>query len=84
MIICVDCAGIEDAATLHSLLAEALTLPDWYGHNLDALYDCLTELEDAVQLVLVNWDDGAAFAEGFAGVFEDAQSDNPDFSVKYQ
>lgn len=25
-------------------IAEALEFPDWYGHNLDALYDCLTDL----------------------------------------
>ncbi|PSL56632.1 barstar (barnase inhibitor) [Saccharothrix carnea] len=25
-------------------IAEALSFPDWFGHNLDALYDCLTDL----------------------------------------
>ena len=27
----------------HDYLAEALNLPDYYGKNLDALYDCLTK-----------------------------------------
>ncbi|MEU4768224.1 barstar family protein [Actinosynnema sp. NPDC023794] len=25
-------------------IAEALSFPDWFGHNLDALHDCLTDL----------------------------------------
>jgi hypothetical protein len=25
-------------------IAEALSFPDWFGHNLDALYDSLTDL----------------------------------------
>lgn len=84
MRICVDCAGIRDAAAMHRRLAQALELPEWYGHNLDALYDCLTELEAPVRLVLQNWDSGKAFAAGFAAVFEDAAADNPDFSVEFQ
>ena len=30
----------------HTYLQEKLELPDYYGKNLDALYDCLTELRD--------------------------------------
>ena len=28
----------------HDYLKEALNFPDYYGKNLDALYDCLTEI----------------------------------------
>ena len=37
--------------TVHDALAAALELPEWYGRNLDALHDCLTQLRD-VELVL--------------------------------
>lgn len=30
----------------HAYLKEALDLPAYYGRNLDALYDCLTERRD--------------------------------------
>ena len=53
--ITIDCTPIETPAVLHELLAEKLQFPDYYGHNLDALYDCLTELEAETQLILTNW-----------------------------
>ena len=33
---------------LHGHLAQQLNLPEWYGWNLDALYDALTEMGDRV------------------------------------
>lgn len=41
---------------IHDALATALDLPEWYGRNLDALHDCLTQLQD-VELVLIGWPD---------------------------
>ena len=79
----IDLSPIASAKDLHNALARELDFPDWYGHNLDALYDCLTELPEAVHLVLKNWDAAGDFSEGFESVFRDAQADNPDFSVQY-
>lgn len=36
-------AAVDKDGTL-SAFAEALSFPDYFGHNLDALYDCLTDL----------------------------------------
>ena len=35
----------------HDYLMKALNLPDYYGKNLDALYDCLTEMECDIELI---------------------------------
>ncbi len=40
----VDLAGCTDKATLLTRFASALQFPDWFGHNWDALSDCLTDL----------------------------------------
>ena len=79
----VDCSVVTGAAAMHRVLAQALNFPEWYGHNLDALFDCLTELEEPVHLVLENWDADAPYAEGFACVFADAREENPDFIVEF-
>ena len=79
----IDFSGVTSAEAFHNLLAQKLDLPDWYGHNLDALYDCLTELPEPVNLILKNWNSAADFAPGFESVFSDAQEENTDFTIQY-
>lgn len=38
-----DCEKLLEWKQAHLYLAERLNFPDYYGKNLDALYDCLTE-----------------------------------------
>ncbi|WP_019537418.1 barstar family protein [Paenibacillus ginsengihumi] len=40
--ITIDGTQIESASQMHDFLKEALGLPDYYGGNLDALWDGLT------------------------------------------
>lgn len=47
----VDCGLMKDRASAHDALQQSLPLPDYYGRNLDALYDCLQELGDCVILL---------------------------------
>ena len=49
-------AQLKDKELLHDVLAQQLELPEYYGRNLDALHDCLTQLQD-VELVLIGWPD---------------------------
>ncbi len=42
-------------AGLYGALADALDLPSWFGANLDALWDCLTDLTIPTALVLGGW-----------------------------
>ena len=39
----IDLAGVATAAELHRRVRAVLPCPEWYGDNLDALYDLLTE-----------------------------------------
>ena len=47
-----DGRKMTDRRSAHEYLAEVLALPDYYGHNLDALADCLWE-RDSDELILI-------------------------------
>lgn len=48
-----DASRMRERAEAHAYLTQALQLPDYYGKNLDALYDCLTERDD-LELLFTN------------------------------
>ena len=79
----VELTGAMAAARdqLHSVLQEKLQLPEWYGRNLDALYDVLTSVEEETELVLIGWPD-----EGYAAkvrrVILDAVWENEHLKLK--
>ena len=50
----IDCTQIKTREDFHRIFRETLVFPEWYGNNLDALYDCLTELSGKVRLL--SWD----------------------------
>lgn len=50
----IDCSSICTKEDLHRVFRETLSFPDWYGNNLDALHDCLTEISGKVRLL--NWE----------------------------
>ena len=77
----VDCAGIPDKAALHLALAGALHFPEYYGKNLDALYDCLMDIRQDTTLTLLNWDMLGSFSAGFRAVLEEAEGENAHLTV---
>ena len=73
----IDCTKIKTREDLHRIFRETLSFPDWYGHNLDALYDCLTDIDAPTHLILENWDPVSPAVRGFHAVFEEAEQENP-------
>lgn len=55
----------------HDYLMKALGFPDYYGKNLDALYDCLTEMECDIELINSDEVDGEMLE-----TFKDAANEN--------
>lgn len=45
---------MTDRGAVHDLLAEKLSLPAYYGRNLDGLYDVLTDYPNEVEIVLIH------------------------------
>lgn len=50
--ITLDIERMRSLPMLHKYLHTALALPEYYGANLDALYDCLTEMSEPTELVV--------------------------------
>lgn len=55
-----DTSQVADAAGLYSAIADSWDLPDWFGRNLDALWDVLAERTKAPSVLV--WDGSEAFA----------------------
>ena len=49
-----DVHGLRSCGAFHARLKETLSFPVWYGGNLDAMYDCLTDLPRGTRLIIRN------------------------------
>lgn len=83
--IILDLARMHSVPALHNYLRSVLELPVYYGANLDALHDCLTELGEAVELVVpakvadeaqLGW-----YGKQFLLVLQDAAVENDKLTV---
>lgn len=72
---------------LHRYLARKLSLPEYYGNNLDALHDCLTELSEELHLDVIHTDRLLhcldAYGEAFLEVLSDSAEENPRLTVSF-
>ncbi len=74
----------ETQQDIHEVLKEALAFPDYYGENLDALYDCLTDICEDTAIGFCQRDDeseAAAYLRKAQRVFLDAEEENPHLAV---
>ena len=70
-----DFSECETRDDIHDVLYAGLNLPEYYGRNLDALYDCLTERSGETFISITGGDDIPDdlrnYYEDVLGVFED-------------
>ena len=60
-----ESAKLHQREQAHDYLAQMLALPAYYGRNLDALYDCLTEMGEWT--VVLEGREALAMADGYGG-----------------
>ena len=86
MKITLDLKSVKTPAEAQDFLKNALAFPDYYGKNLDALYDMLTQWDRWATIALVlPADPGAGLLEylpRLRQVFEDAAQQNPRLQVQ--
>ena len=74
-----DGERISDRDSLHTTLKRVLNFPDYYGRNLDALRDCLTDVSEEIMIYI---DLGAlhdrlgSYADSVVGVLRDSANEN--------
>ncbi len=76
--IVLDFNDFQDEKAVHAFLASRLDFPDYYGNNLDALYDVLSTEDRETNAVLLHTEN--PIAEGFLMVFTDAAAFNSRFT----
>ena len=74
----IDGKALVSPKALHESLAAALSFPEYYGGNLDALYDVLTDICEPICLAIESSADAKEQLDGywwsFLEVFSDAQA----------
>ena len=85
MITVMEGGNIRTRDELHDALIRALNLPTWYGRNLDALYDCLADLNQDTELRLLHparlEEALGGYARSALSVLRDAAAENPHFRL---
>ena len=79
-----DGRKMTDREALHGCLREALSLPAWYGNNLDALFDCLTERGEETTIILRHpqaLTPLKGYGEALLTTLQEAQEANPRLKV---
>ena len=52
--IILDGNEIISMSDIHNIFSEELNFPEYYGRNLDALYDCLSDVSEEVEIIIEN------------------------------
>lgn len=86
-IIRLDGTYMTDRPTTHQYLRFKFYFPDYYGNNLDALYDLLTEISEPTKVIIYRVDELKSnqpdYGRSLLKVFRAAQDANPLLTVRF-
>ena len=74
MLILCDFERLQTPDAVYDYLSEELAFPPYFGRNLDALHDCLTDVSTPTRLILTGTE--APVAQRFLPVLRDAAKQN--------
>ena len=67
----------------HEYLKRLFEFPDYYGENLDGLYDCLSEI-DTINIKVINLVDVNEFSLGVIRVLDDVAEEYGNINITYE
>lgn len=80
--------AMVDRPAAHSHLADQLDLPTYYGRNLDALYDVLTDIGEDTQIILeapaAVIENLGKYGEALLATMQEAAEENPHLTITLQ
>lgn len=86
MQVVIDGRKIKDKQTLHAYLKEQCKFPEYYGNNLDALYDVLTDRPEPLEIKLEYAQELkeilCGYGEAFIETLEDAAASCNSFTLE--
>ena len=87
--IVLDFEGIQSVRDLHAYFKKAFCLPDYYGCNLDALWDCLHHSFPADTVIVVKGlgglpDEMGPTAQTLARLFRDLEREDSRVTVRFE
>ena len=80
MLILCDFARFNTPDAVYDYLQKELAFPAWFGRNLDALHDCLTDIGTPTRLILTGTE--SPMAQRFLPVLRDAAKQNRYLSLE--
>lgn len=85
MQVIIDGRNIKDKQALHAYLKEQCSFPDYYGNNLDALYDVLTDRSEPLEIKVEHAEELkeilCGYGEAFIETLQDAAAENERITV---
>lgn len=82
MKIYLDIRRLNERTEAHEYLKGQLRFPEYYGKNLDALFDCLTEIGET-DIYFEHRDFAEGYFELIYQVFKTASDENPDLRIHF-
>ncbi|MBP5158785.1 MAG: barstar family protein [Lachnospiraceae bacterium] len=84
----VDIKDVTTRKQLHERLKNSLGFEEYYGANLDALHDALTDLPTGTVIRITGFEEAAlsleSYATSFRRVCEDVQKEREDMEIRWE
>ena len=86
MQVVIDGNKMKDKQTLHAYLKEQCKFPEYYGNNLDALYDVLTDRAEPLEIKVEHAEELkeilCGYGEAFIETLEDAAASSKNITLE--